>query len=212
VLVKAILDAYLSSQEESILGGFLEGLAVFVCQKAYRAHGKSTTTGLDLEFDKDGKRCLVAIKSGPSWGNSGQIAQMRSNFKTAVKVYRQNKDAPPILCVNGCCYGKQARKSEDKGDYFKFCGERFWDFISGDPQLYIKIIEPIGHKATERNAEFLAQYELVVDTFTDVFRKDFCDSANNILWDKLTKISSEAPPSPKQEQQFKLGCYPATAG
>jgi hypothetical protein len=82
-----------SSQEESILGGFLEGFTVFICKKAYRTHGKSTTTGLDLEFDKDRNRCVVAIKSGPSWGNSGQIAQMRTNFKTAVKVYRQNKDA-----------------------------------------------------------------------------------------------------------------------
>jgi hypothetical protein len=66
-LVKVILDAHLSSQEESILGGFLESLAIFVCKKAYGAHGKSTTTGLDLEFDKYGNRCLVAIKSGPSW-------------------------------------------------------------------------------------------------------------------------------------------------
>jgi hypothetical protein len=199
VLVKAILDAYLSSQEESILGGFLEGLAVFICKKAYRAHGKSTTTGLDLEFDKDGKRCLVAIKSGPSWGNSGQIAQMRSNFKTASKVYRQNKDALPVLCVNGCCYGKQARISEDKGDYVKLCGQRFWEFVSGDSQIYIKIVEPIGHKATERNAELLSQYELVVDAFTDLFRQHFCDVGNNILWDKLTKVSSEAPPPRQQE-------------
>ena len=192
-LVKAILDAHLSSQEETILGGFLEGLAIFICKRAYRAHGKSTTTGLDLEFDKEGKRCLVAIKSGPNWGNSGQIEKMRADFKTAAKVYRQNKDHLPVQCINGCCYGKQARKSEDKGDYLKLCGQRFWQFISGDAELYIKIVEPIGHKATERNAEFLAQYELVLDKFTEIFRKNLCDAANNILWDKLTKISSEAP-------------------
>ncbi|MCE2416125.1 cytosolic protein, partial [Candidatus Poribacteria bacterium] len=33
--VKTILDARLSSQEETIFGGFLEGLAIFICSKVY---------------------------------------------------------------------------------------------------------------------------------------------------------------------------------
>jgi Type II restriction endonuclease EcoO109I len=192
-LVKTILDAFLSSQEETMLGGFLEGLAVFTAEKAYGARGKSSTTGLDIELDKDGTRYFVAVKSGPSWGNSGQIDKMRSDFKTASKVYRQNANALPVRCVNGCCYGKQSRKSEDKGDYLKLCGQRFWEFISGDADFYIKIVEPIGHQAEERNAEFLGEYELVVDAFTELFRKHFCDSKNLILWDKLIKHSSAAP-------------------
>src|SRR6266478_4985845 len=48
-LVKALLDAYLSSQEEAILGGFLEGLAVFICSRIYNGR-KSTSEGVDLEF------------------------------------------------------------------------------------------------------------------------------------------------------------------
>ena len=192
-LVKTILDAFLSSQEETMLGGFLEGLAVFTAEKAQGAKGKSSTTGLDIEMDKAGIRYFVAVKSGPAWANSSQIANMRENFKLAAKVYRQNKDALPVLCVNGCCYGKQAKKSEDKGDYLKLCGQRFWEFISDDPEFYIKIVEPIGHKAKERNAEFLAQYELVVDAFTEVFRKHFCGPDNLIRWDALVEHSSQAP-------------------
>ncbi len=192
-LVKTILDAFLSSQEETMLGGFLEGLAVFTAEKAQGAKGKSSTTGVDIEMDKAGVRYFVAVKSGPSWGNSSQIGKMRTDFKTAAKVYRQNKDVLPVRCVNGCCYGKQAEESEDKGDYLKLCGQRFWQFISDDPEFYVKIVEPIGHKAKERNAEFLAQYELVVDALTEVFRQHFCDSNNLILWDALVKHSSEAP-------------------
>ena len=67
------------------------------------------------------------------------------------------------------------------------------DFISGDPELYIKIVEPIGHKAKERNEEFLARFEVVLDDFTALFRKHFCDANNVILWDKLTRASSQAP-------------------
>jgi hypothetical protein len=195
-LVKTILDAFLSSQEETLLGGFLEGLAVFAAEKAQGAKGKSSTTGIDIELDKAGIRNFVAVKSGPAWGNSSQVAKMREDFKTAAKVYRQNRNALPVRCVNGCCYGKQAEKSEDKGDYLKLCGQRFWLFISDDPEFYIKIVEPIGHKAKERNAEFLAQYELVVDAFTDLFRKHFCGPDNLILWDALVKHSSQAPASP----------------
>jgi hypothetical protein len=192
-LVKMILDAFLSSQEETMLGAFLEGLAVFTAEKAYGAHGKSSTTGIDLELDKDGTRYFVAVKSGPSWGNSSQIEKMRRDFKTAAKVYRQNASALPVRCINGCCYGKQTRGSEDKGDYLKLCGQRFWEFISGDADYYLKIVAPIGHKAKDRNEEFLAQYELVVDSFTHLFRQQFCDPANLILWEALVKHSCQAP-------------------
>lgn len=182
-----------------MIGGFLEGLAIFVAQKAYGAHGKSIGTAMDLELDKNGKRYFVTIKSGPNWGNSRQIAKMRDDFNAAKRIYRQNSNALPVECVNGCCYGRQSRKREDQGDYVKLCGQRFWEFISGDPELYIKIVDPIGHKAREHNEEFLKQYEEVVGRFTEVFREQFCDKDDRIQWDKVTKLACEAPaPKPTQ--------------
>jgi hypothetical protein len=97
--------------------------------------------------------------------------------------------------INGCCYGRQKRASENKGEYLKLCGQRFWEFISGDEALYLKIVEPIGHQAKERNAEFYSRYELVVDDFTKAFRQDFCNENNQILWDKLTQFTSAEMPS-----------------
>ena len=52
-LVKAILDAHLSSQEEAIFGGFLEELAVFICARVFSGK-KSSAEGIDLEFERDG--------------------------------------------------------------------------------------------------------------------------------------------------------------
>jgi len=52
-LVKAILDAHLSSQEEAIFGGFLEGLAIFVCERVFSGK-KSSAEGIDLEFEAKG--------------------------------------------------------------------------------------------------------------------------------------------------------------
>ena len=81
-LVRILLDAHLSSQEEAIFGNFLEGLAIFVNQKVYNGWN-SSTQGIDLEFNKDYKRYIVAIKSGPNWGNSSQIRKMQDDFRKA---------------------------------------------------------------------------------------------------------------------------------
>ena len=71
-LIKGFLDAFLQSQEETLFGDFIEGLAIFVCDKVYGAK-KSELTGIDLEFEKDGVMYIVEIKAGWNWGNSSQI-------------------------------------------------------------------------------------------------------------------------------------------
>ena len=66
-LVKVLLDAHLSSQEETIFGEFLEGLARFICGTVYSGK-KSSAEGIDLEFSNEGIHYLVSIKSGPKLG------------------------------------------------------------------------------------------------------------------------------------------------
>ena len=46
--VKAVLDAYLSSQEEGIFGGFLEELAIFICSEVYGGQKFRSMKGLIL--------------------------------------------------------------------------------------------------------------------------------------------------------------------
>lgn len=111
-----------TSQEEGMFGGFLEGLAIYVCQEVYGGR-KSAAAGIDLEFEKDGTYYIVAIKSGPNWGNSQQIARMRDNFNTAKKTLRTNAQRRSIEAANGCCYGRTIRA--DRGDYIKLCGQAF---------------------------------------------------------------------------------------
>jgi hypothetical protein len=188
-LVKVILDAHLSSQEETIFGDFLEGLAIFVCERVYRGR-KSLVEGIDLEFERDGVLYVVAIKSGPNWGNSSQIARMRDNFRKAQRVYRTNNNRrQQVMMVNGCCYGRTSRA--DQGDYLKLSGQSFWELISGDNDLYIKIIEPLGHRAKERNETFLLLYDQVVNRFVGQFMREFFDG-DLINWEKLVRFNSAA--------------------
>ncbi|WP_457943631.1 PmeII family type II restriction endonuclease [Vreelandella alkaliphila] len=186
-IVRGILEAHISSNEETLFGDWLEGLAIFINGQTYGGW-KSGIAGVDLEFDHDGRRHIVAIKSGPNWGNSSQIGQMKANFKTAQKTLRTSQSGLNIVAVNGCCYGRDS--NPDKGDYFKYCGQRFWEFISGDADLYIELIEPLGSKSRERNDEFQESYARMVNKFTQEFIAEFCMDNGAIDWARLIKLNS----------------------
>ncbi len=185
-LVKILLDAHLSSQEETIFGNFLEGLAIFINQKVYNGW-KSSTQGIDLEFSKDNIRYIVAIKSGPNWGNSSQIRKMQDDFRKAKQTIRTSNSNLHVIAVNGCCYGRNAKP--DKGDYYKYCGQKFWEFISGNSELYLKIIKPLGYSAKEKNDEFQEKYAQIVNRFTIEFSEKFVVNGE-INWDALVKFNS----------------------
>lgn len=184
-LVKGFLDAFLQSQEETLFGDFIEGLAIFVCDKVYGAK-KSELTGIDLEFVKDGTIYVVEIKAGWNWGNSSQIRQLRVNFEAAKKSLWA-KTGEKVVAVNGCCFGKDNK--QDKGGYLKLCGQRFWEFISGNEKLYIDIIEPIGYKAKHKNEEFSENYAHTINKLTLEFSQKFCDDGK-INWAKLVEYNS----------------------
>lgn len=184
--VKVVLDAYLSSQEETLFGEFMEQLAIFVSEKTLGGR-KSAVEGIDLEVLKDGTLYFIAIKSGPNWGNSSQIRKMVDTFKKAQRIFRTNNQKMNSICINGCCYGKEAQI--DKIEYYKICGQDFWTFISGDPNLYINIIEPIGHRAREKNDAFYAEYGRIINLFTDQFIHQFC--INGVIdWASIVSFGS----------------------
>lgn len=187
-IIKGLTDAFISSNEETIFGDWLEGLAIHINSLVFGGW-KSGITGIDLEFDKDNIRYILTIKSGPNWGNSSQIAKMKADFRTAMKTLRTSNSKVQIIAINGCCYGKD--NVPDKGDYFKYCGQRFWEFISGNENLYTDLIEPLGHKAKEKNDEFMVSYTSMINKFTKEFLNDFCTDSGEIDWDKLVKFNSE---------------------
>ena len=184
-LVRGFLDAFLQSQEETLFGNFMEGLAIFVCDQVYGAK-KSELTGIDLEFEKDDIIYAVEIKAGWNWGNSSQIRQLRANFEYAKKILSA-QTGKTAVAINGCCFGKDNKP--DKGGYLKLCGQRFWEFISGETNLYLSLVEPIGAKAKQRNEEFLESYAQIVNKLTLEFSQRFCDDGK-INWAKLVEYNS----------------------
>lgn len=186
-IVKGLVDAHISSNEETVFGDWLEGLAIFINNRVYDGR-KSGITGIDLEFDRDEARNIVTIKSGPNWGNSSQVAKMIADFRTAKKTLRTGNSQLNIVAVNGCCYGRDNKP--DKGDYFKYCGQRFWEFISGNSELYREIIEPLGYNAKEKNDDFVKLYSQMINKFTKEFANIFCKNNGEIDWDELVRFNS----------------------
>lgn len=186
-IIKAHTDAFIPSNEETIFGDWLEGIAIFINQKVYNGW-KSGIAGIDLEFDKGSIRYFVSIKSGLNWGNSSQIAKMKSDFITAKKTLRTSNSGLIITPINGCCYG--CDNNPDKGDYYKYCGQYFWEFISGQSNLYKNIVDPIGHKAKEKNDFFIESYSNMINKFTKEFSNDFCSDKGKNNWGKLVEFNS----------------------
>lgn len=194
-LAKSILDAFLSSQEETIFGDLMENLAIHVCHEVF--NGKKAEEGIyrsvDLIFEREGKTYVVGIKSGPNWGNSDQVNTMKKNLRNTKKLLRAagKKD---IISVNGCMYGRdnvphKVNKNPDLS-YYKICGQAFWELVSGDDQLYKKIIQPLDKETKKRDEVFKELYvkkinEMTKDVVVRFYTKD------NLDWDKIIDYVSK---------------------
>ena len=187
-IVKEILDAHISSSEETKFGDWLEEMAIFLNNKVYGGM-KSSASGIDLEFVKEDIRYLVSIKSGPNWCNSSQLKKMISDFAKARNTLHTSNSRIKVICVNGCCYGRSDDTIKD-GEYYKYCGQKFWEFITGMPNLYLDIIEPLGHKAKEKNEHYNKQYNALVNQITHHFIHKYCNDNGEINWVKIVKMNS----------------------
>jgi hypothetical protein len=189
--IRLILDAYLSSQEETLFGDFLEGVALFVANTLYDGYKPAELEGIDLLFERDNRIYIVEIKSGPHWGNSSQIKKMIQNFEVARNKLSPHYPDREIVAVNGCCYGRERQSRKKNGAYWKLCGQDFWRFLSDNDRLYLDIIEPLGSQAQQRNQEFAEAYAALVNELTVKFTAEFCTPSYLIDWEKLLRWVSE---------------------
>lgn len=197
-LAKNILDAFLSSQEETIFGDLLENLAIHICRKVF--NGKKAEEGkyrsVDLIFKREHKVFIVGIKSGPNWGNSDQVNTMKRNFKKAKQIIRTEFDKKNITAVNGCMYGRdnqphKVNRRDPELSYYKICGQPFWELVSGDKELYKKIIRPLDKEAKKRDEVFKDLYVKKINEMTKDIIDLFYTRRDNLDWDKIVEYVSK---------------------
>ena len=187
-LARSMLDAALSSSEETMFGEVLEDVALLVASK-YRGAWKSTASGIDLEFDLDTARVLISVKSGPAWGNSQQVKRMIANFNAAEKVLRQGGRVNHVRRINGCCYGYDPKQFHD--GYEKICGQAFWELVSGDVAFHVWLVQPICEAAKRRSEEFVSSYYAVVNSVAKDLGNSF-GTAGEIEWERIS-VECNAP-------------------
>lgn len=195
-LVRSVVDAFMFSQEETMFGNRLEGFAIHISDMLFGGF-KSEFPSADLEFERDGVYYIVGIKSGTNWGNADQISRMKDNFKEARRYLREEAGMDKeIIAVNGCIYGKDAspfkenRTDADKS-YYKLAGQDFWEFISGDAELYREIIKPIEREASARDEEFKSAFTGKVNNMVKEFSVIFLDADGQIDWLKIVEYISK---------------------
>ncbi|MBD2202589.1 DNA methylase [Calothrix sp. FACHB-1219] len=193
-LVASIITAFLSSQEETIFGNLLEGFAIHISQSLYGGF-KSKLNSVDLEFQRNETYYIVGIKSGNNWGNSDQISKMKDNFKKAKQLLIKQGITSNIVAINGCMYGKDSNPlKEDLKDpdktYFKYAGQEFWEFISGDANLYQEMIVPIGEEAKKKDEIFQSTLNAKVNEMTFEFIQYFTINGH-IDWIRLVDYVSK---------------------
>jgi hypothetical protein len=185
-LVQQMLDAFLSSSEETIFGNLLEKLAVYVCSVEFG--GYKPTEGvyksIDLIFSRDNKTYIVGIKSGSTWGNADSISMMISNLlTTASEKYAQQK----VVLVSGICYG--GSRIIKHANYTRYIGQEFWELVSGRENFYTEIIDPIASAIKNRNKDFEMEYSRKINEMTKEIFDQFC--TDNLLdWHKIVEFNS----------------------
>jgi len=188
-LIEGTMDAFLSSSEEKCFGDFLEELAIFVAGITANGH-KSASQGVDLEFTDKGTYFIVSVKSGPNWGNSSQHKKLAQDLRDAVRRLKQSRSITNIQPTLGICYGRTKTVFTNDG-YLKVVGQNFWTLISGNKELYVDLIEPLGYRAKEHNEAYQNERGRISNLLTRDFIDQFCDSSGYIDWPKVVRANSQ---------------------
>ncbi|MCL5266608.1 MAG: hypothetical protein M1469_00705 [Bacteroidetes bacterium] len=120
-------------------------------------------------------------------GNSSQYKALEASIVNAIRVLKRSGSVRNVQPFLGMCYGRMKRK--DTGKYLKVSGQDFWYFISGNPNLYTDIVEPIGSRAKEHNDRYLHERAALINTFTREMFDEFC-ADGRIDWKRLVQFNS----------------------
>lgn len=183
-IVDGILAAYVSSSEETVFGNsFFEPLATVVS-----GGQKAVTEGVDITVDKDNTIYSIAVKSGTSVFNADSRKRQEQNFQSAQKRAQQAHKA--FFPVVGYGYGKKKTAPGKEKFYKELAGKDFWEWMTGDPNFYTKIIGYMGTRPDEYAKEFEEAYNKAENRMLRQFTIKYCNEDGAINWDALLKFNS----------------------
>lgn len=183
-VVEMILSAYVSSSEETIFGNtFFEPVAI-----AVSGGQKAVTEGVDITVDKNNTIYSIAVKSGTSVFNADSRKRQEQNFLSAQKRAQQAHKA--FMPVVGYGYGKKKVAPKNEKFYKELAGKDFWEWLTGDPDFYTKIVYYMDKKPEEFAARFEEAYHKAQNRMIRDFTTKYCKEDGAIDWDTFIKFNS----------------------
>lgn len=183
-IVDGILSAFISSSEETIFGNtFFEPIAI-----AVSGGQKAVTEGVDITVDKNNTIYSIAVKSGTSVFNADSRKRQEQNFQAAQKRAQQAHRA--FFPVVGYGYGKKRITAKNEKFYKELAGKDFWEWLTGDPAFYTKLVDFMGNKPETFASDFDEAYNKAQNRLLRDFTLNYCTSDGSIDWDKLIQFNS----------------------
>lgn len=184
--VKRLIDDYLFSLEEKKFNSFLTQMVIFIASELNNGK-KSTYRGIDLEIYKNGIEYFLHIEQSPNSDSTSETNNIIDVIREIETSNGWDRSIVPGRVVYGSFYGVEDQP--DKKDYLRLCGNRFWEFISEDPNFYLEIFNYLDDWSAMNDNGFFTEYSRLLNVFEAQFLKSFCPDGY-IDWTKLVKVNS----------------------
>ena len=183
-IVTEILQAYMSSSDETIFGdAFFEPIA-----KLCSGGTVSPSEGVDVAIETDTVYKAVAVKSGPNIFNSSQAKRQDQEFRSLrSRLLKLHKQYDALL---GHAYGRKSSDPQDNRIYRIRSGQAFWEELTGDPDFYIKLIHLMRDYPMQHRTDFEEEWAKALNRFEHDFLNNFGNPDGSIDWEKLLRYNS----------------------
>lgn len=198
-IVKKVLEAYISSSDETIFGD------AYFDQIARNLPGivVSDAKGVDLIIEDEKIIHAYALKSGPNPFNASQKERQNTEFlELKHRLMKLQKQFDPVLAY---AYGRRNKPSSGKWIYRESSGQEFWKEITGDDDFYLRLIRLMREEPLKRIDECKSDWDAVINRFTREFTEDFCFKDGHIDWEKLAQFVSARNPLKLKRRPIKGG-------
>lgn len=187
-IVKKILEAYISSSDETIFGNvYFEQIANNLPNITV-----SSGKGIDLIIEENKVVHAYALKSGPNPFNSSAKERQNTEFlELKSRLMKLQKQFDPVLAY---AYGRRNTPSSGKFIYRQSSGQAFWKEITGNDDFYLKLIELMRNEPLKKMEKYKSDWDATINKFTKEFTEDFCLADGHINWEKLTQFVSATEP------------------
>ncbi len=186
-LVAAMVDAYISSSDETIFGkAFFEEVVL-----QYGKVRRSGITGTDFIRETEQDYVVISLKSGPHAFSASQYDKQNADFTKVFQTLREQGIRKHIDLVLGMSYGQVSPNRASSYIYRISSGRQLWQELTDDPEFYIKLLDIIGDYSVQKRVAYQLEKSAILQRFTAEFISLYTE-AGIINWTALVNINAPA--------------------